>query len=107
MVCFVNIRIALRTTAGGLVVAGALFLGAGAASAQQDDPYRDQPPASVLSSEIGEPATAAPEVAKVASDDALPVTGSDLAQLGLIGGGLVVAGVGMVAVRRRQTPTAV
>lgn len=87
---------------GGLAVVLMLGIGANAASAQQVDPYSRQPPTTDPGQVAGGNVSAAPAATTRASSDALPVTGTDVLQLGLIGGGLVAAGVGLQTARRRR-----
>ena len=87
---------ALRSLVAAALMALTLTLFAGMASAQD---YGNPPPPSVGGS------TTQPEdeVAgtTVTRDDPLPVTGSDMVGIGVIGGGLVLVGGGVLLARRR------
>ena len=91
-----------RTLVGTTLVALAVLLFAGLAGAQD---YSEQPPSvegvTVTAPEVGDPP--AVEGASVSRDDdgALPVTGSDLTTLAVIGFGLVVVGGVAFTARRR------
>ena len=88
---------ALRSLVAAGLMALTLTLSAGVASAQD---YGQQPPPSTGGTSVpNEPVTKGTSVTR---DDPLPVTGSDLAGLGAIGGALVLAGGGVLVARRRQ-----
>jgi LPXTG-motif cell wall-anchored protein len=103
----VPLRPALRLLLAATLAFGALFLTAGAASAQSGDDYVAQPPAAVAGATADKPAaavrTSTVNRARASSND-LPVTGTDVATLVVIGGGLVLAG-GAVMVTRRRVAT--
>lgn len=88
----------LRPALAALLCAFALFVLAGAASAQTDD-YGEQPGS--VSSSAPAPVSTAPAAPVRSNDDALPVTGSDVVGLAVIGGLLVVAGGTVLTARRR------
>ena len=85
----------IRTLVAAALMALTLTLFAGAATA---DDYDTPPP----SSSSVPSAPKAVKAAKVTRDDPLPVTGSDVAGLAAIGGGLVLVGGGVLLARRRN-----
>ncbi|MEJ7584592.1 MAG: LPXTG cell wall anchor domain-containing protein [Acidimicrobiales bacterium] len=94
------IRHALRPALAALLAAFALFAFSGAASAQTDD-YTEQPAPVVQSTSAADPAPVAPAPVVRSNDDALPVTGSDVVGLAVVGGVLVMAGGVVLTARRR------
>lgn len=92
----------MRSLIGVVLMALALVLFAGSATAQSDD-YEEQPTSSVRDSTTVPEAsvTSAVEAAQVSSSD-LPVTGSDLATLAIVGVVLLAAGGVLVTARRRS-----
>ena len=87
---------ALRSLVAAALMALTLTLFAGMASAQD---YTTQPtPSSGDTTTQPEDATRG---ARVTRDEPLPVTGSDLVGLAVIGGGLVLVGGGVLLARRR------
>jgi LPXTG-motif cell wall-anchored protein len=100
----VPLRPALRLLLAATLAFGALFLTSGAASAESNDDYVAQPPAAVAGATAERPA-AAVRTAKVSqartSNSDLPVTGTDVATLVVVGGGLVLAGGAVMVTRRR------
>src|SRR5215207_9096232 len=87
---------ALRSLVAAALMALTLTLFAGVASAQD---YGSQPTPSTGTTQPAEEAAAAG--ASVTRDDPLPVTGSDMVGIGVIGGGLVLVGGGVLLARRR------
>jgi LPXTG-motif cell wall-anchored protein len=87
---------ALRSLVAAALMALTLTLFAGMASAQD---YGNQPPPSTGSTTQPDDTEAAGT--SVTRDDPLPVTGSDMVGIGVIGGGLVLVGGGVLLARRR------
>jgi LPXTG-motif cell wall-anchored protein len=87
---------ALRSLVAAALMALTLTLFAGMVSAQD---YTTQPTPSTGSTT--QPDDQDTQGARVTRDDPLPVTGSDLVGLGVIGGGLVLIGGGVLLARRR------
>ena len=88
---------ALRSLVAAALMALTLTLFAGMASAQDygnaaASVHRRAPPPAPPTSVAG---------TTVTRDDPLPVTGSDLVGIGVIGGGLVLVGGGVLLARRR------
>jgi LPXTG-motif cell wall-anchored protein len=91
---------ALRSLVAAALMALTLTLFAGMASAQD---YGPQPTPSTGVTTPDPPEDPDEDVSPnaVTRDDPLPVTGSDLAGIGVIGGGLVLIGGGVLIARRR------
>lgn len=89
-----NLQLAL--TALVAVVALSLAVPAGAVG---NPDYTAPPPAETVTTPP--PARQVTTAASAPSRQSLPITGSDAAQLALVGGLLVVGGAGLVAARRR------
>ena len=88
---------ALRSLVAAALMALTLTLFAGLASAQD---YGPQPTPSTGVT-TPDPPDEDVQNTTVTRDDPLPVTGSDLLGLGVIGGGLVLVGGGVLIARRR------
>jgi LPXTG-motif cell wall-anchored protein len=92
----------------GAVLVGGLAV-SGVAGAQSDDSYVGAS-TTVLNTEVPQaPATVENQQvspAETQASDGLAFTGGDAAAVALVGGGLLVAGVAVLAVRRRQAITA-
>jgi LPXTG-motif cell wall-anchored protein len=87
---------ALRSLVAAALMALTLTFFAGAVSAQD---YGEQPPPSTGATT--QPNDSGTRGTSVTRDNPLPVTGSDLVGLGVIGGGLVLIGGGVLLARRR------
>ncbi len=115
----------LRSLLGATLLALALLVFAGPAGAQSDD-YNEQPTSTVQGGSVTQPAVAGSNASRGSgsgsgsasgsgSDGAvesnstsrdggsMPVTGSDVVTLALIGGGLVLVGGVALTARRRLT----
>jgi LPXTG-motif cell wall-anchored protein len=89
---------ALRSLVAAALLALTLTLFAGAASAQD---YSNPPPTSTGPTTTQQAPPEDTEDTTVTRSEALPVTGSDLAGIAVIGGGLVLVGGGVLLARRR------
>jgi LPXTG-motif cell wall-anchored protein len=87
---------ALRSLVAAGILALTLTLFGGMASAQD---YTNQPPPSQGPTTSAQPPKAAGTT--VTRNAPLPVTGSDMVGIGVIGGGLVLVGGGALLARRR------
>lgn len=99
-----TLSIGRKIAAGGCMAVLALGVSAGAAAAQ--DQHSGGVAPSNGSNDAGSPSAAAAPAAAApaaAGGSALPVTGSDVAGLVLLGVGAVAVGSGAVAVSKRRT----
>lgn len=90
--------------AASLVFATLLIGGSVASAADPDADYVAQPPAAQVQPAAVKPAPAAAKPAAATSTPkaaGLPITGTDVATLAIVGGGLVLAGGAVLVGRRR------
>lgn len=91
----------LRVVLFGVLAAGMTLLAPNAAGAVENPDYTAPPPPEVI--ETDPPVAISRVAAPAARSTQLPVTGADVTQVLLLGGGLIVIGGAMVAGRRRFT----
>jgi len=84
------------------ILAVVLLAGGRAVSAQENPDYTVPAPAVVVTAPPIEPIRSTPSAPAAPDQSPLPVTGSDIVQMLVIGAALIGGGAGLMALRRRS-----